>query len=103
LGLYATIDQNWEQLAVENLFNKGSWSSPAGNNDIRRGRWRTVRLKARVLPTCTDSTGAGSGLNHPNIEMSQGLLRASGFFPTGAPQNLLSAAGFDLEWPKFQA
>jgi hypothetical protein len=57
----------------------------------------------RVLPTYTDSTGAGSGLNHPNIEMSQGLLRASGFFPTGAPQNLLSAAGLDLEWPKFQA
>jgi len=42
LGLYATIDQNWEQLAVENLFNKGSWSSADGNNDIRRGRWRTV-------------------------------------------------------------
>jgi len=46
LGLYATIDQNWEQLAVENLFNKGSWSSADGNNGIRRGRWRTVRLKA---------------------------------------------------------
>jgi catecholate siderophore receptor len=48
-GVYAKIDENWSaQLNVENIFNKNSWASADGDNNISPGQGRAIRFSAKA-------------------------------------------------------
>src|SRR5215475_7475880 len=46
-AVYVKINETWRaQVNIENIFNKGYWSTADGNNNLSPGQPRTIRLTA---------------------------------------------------------